>query len=177
MRLHFVFFLFFTFLSIQLPISLWAVPAPITVDAQTFELDGIHKEVWAKGNVVIVQGPIAITGTEAKYDQGKSVFSIKGPVKMVRKELTITCDQLLANTKTETIVASGHVIFQLEDMKGSAQKANYDIASQSVVITGDPVVRRKTDTLYGTEIIVYLNTQKIVTKGKTKVEFSVETSH
>lgn len=144
----------------------------ITIESDTFELDGKENIINASGNIVVKQRDVTMYGERALFYQKKETAIIFGDVKLIKDKMTMTCDQIIANGKADTIYAEGNIKFNYTDMFGTATKADYDMKKQSLVLKGNPQIEREKDKLSGEEIRVDLKSERITTKGNAHVTVS-----
>ncbi len=141
----------------------------ILLSADQFELDGQNQQILASGNVVIKQRSITIKGQNARYDRQKGMIWVTDQVQASNGEYTLTADQLVANDIANTIDAAGNVRFKYDTMYGSSRSASFDLTKQTIVLSGDPMAHRDSDTISAKTITIFLAQKRIISSGDTHI--------
>lgn len=107
-----------------------------------------------------------VTSKSLLLDQkeGKAIFD--GNVCVEDKELTIKTDRLIIYfTKDYEIIkieALGNVVISREEFKATSKKAEFEVETGKVVLTGSPRVTRQEDTLSGETITFWRKEDRIL---------------
>ncbi|MBT5856106.1 hypothetical protein HOH87_05665 [bacterium] len=132
-----------TFLSLSfILLSLPLSAQNIIVKANTFILDGVSNQIIADGNVSVTRKKMTISGSSVNYDQDTRTIQIK------------------------------KALFDYPPYKGKSHEADYNIPAQIVTLTGESQIKDESDILKSESIVFNLKTNKLITRGKTKVTFS-----
>jgi lipopolysaccharide transport protein LptA len=106
------------------------------------------------------------------FDQNTRTFLFENQVQIRRCKMTIFCDRLkvvgaLESEATEQIVASGNVRIEYGTRRVTAERAEYFVAQQRIVLTGNPQAWDTHDRIEmtGEEIVVSLPQDHMVVKG------------
>lgn len=133
---------------------------PISIEADSVEIDeGTHKSTY-KGNVVLTQGSIHITADNVTFHQktkGKQVEAIGNPVTF----------QQDGGTKKGLI-------------KGKAQKIEYKAADNTLILTGKAQLTQGKDS-FKSDRIIYDRAKAVVkagasAQGTERVKVTIDTS-
>ena len=88
---------------------------------------------------------------------------------MVIENLVMTADRVLVflvNTnQIKRIIALGNVVISQTDRQATCDKAVYEKGTEQVTLTGAPVLTRGADRVTGSEIVVFMNDQRVVVKN------------
>ncbi|MCP4051336.1 MAG: LPS export ABC transporter periplasmic protein LptC [bacterium] len=168
---RFQFFLFLLFINFFCSGSISST-GNIEIKADIFELDNNKNIVAASGNVVVTQYDVKVLGKHGRYNQKTQNVYLYDGVKIEKGDMTMTCEEVVAYGKEEKMDATGKVKFFLKDITGTAEKAEYDIKLKKIRLTGNPQVQKDKDTLSGNTIWIYLDTGKLITKGRARIILS-----
>jgi lipopolysaccharide export system protein LptA len=138
-----------------------------------------QKRILLTGNVLIVQEGSTLEGESVVYliDEGKFIANPKVK-QQVRsnyiipsqggKGLTILSNIQEANTKTETVTASGSVRLSYPDRKlqARANTAQYNIKGKQIVLSGNVVVVNNGSSLQGDTITYLIDEGRFIAKPK-----------
>ena len=113
-----------------------------------------------------------ITSERMTFDQNTRTFLFENQVQIRRCKMTIFCDRLkvvgpLESEAPEQIVASGNVRIEYGTRRVTAERAEYFVAQQRIVLTGNPQAWDTHDRLEmtGEEIVVSLPQDRMMVKG------------
>lgn len=122
-----------------------------------------------------------ITADKVEYisKDGRSIFI--GNVKATRGELTTDSDRLevFFDQKGEKIIKSvayGNVKIFQKDVTATGQEAIFLEEEAKIVLTGNLMVRRGGDELFGDKITLFLKKDLIILEGNAKVVITLETA-
>lgn len=138
-----------------------------------------QKRILLTGNVLIVQEGSTLEGESVVYliDEGKFIANPKVK-QQVRsnyiipsqggKGLTILSNIQEANTKTETVTASGSVRLSYPERKlqARANTAQYNIKAKQIVLSGNVVVVNNGSSLQGDTITYSIEEGRFIAKPK-----------
>jgi lipopolysaccharide export system protein LptA len=138
-----------------------------------------QKRILLTGNVLIAQEGSTLEGESVIYliDEGKFIANPKAK-QQVRsnyiipsqggKGLTILSNIQEANTKTETVTASGSVRLSYPDRKlqARANTAQYNIKGKQIVLSGNVVVVNNGSSLQGDTITYLIEEGRFLAKQK-----------
>ena len=113
---------------------------------------------------------ITITSDRMELDQKKNTVIYMGNVITVRGNLTVKSDTLTAIYNPEMkrltkVVAEGNLVVTQGNRIATGTKAIFNSDDNSVVLTGDPVIRHGSSQVSGSRIILFLNEERGVVEG------------
>jgi len=113
---------------------------------------------------------ITITADRMELDQKKNTVTYMGNVITVRGNLTVKSDTLTATYDPEMkrlteVVAEGNLEVTQGNRVATATKAIFNSDDNSVVLTGDPVIRQGNSQVSGSRIIFFINEERGVVEG------------
>ena len=122
------------------------------------------------GNLAVdSDAPIHIESDSLEIDEPKSIATFIGGVRANQDEMLLTADRLRVEyrgakagspTKLRDIVASGSVVMRVKDQVAKGSRAHYNLASNTVTLSGGVVLSQGTNVLRGDSIVVDLETGK-----------------
>ncbi len=128
-----------------------------------------------------------ITADSFRLDQGTRQGVFTGSVvvssknfRMQSRELTVffgsgapaagTGGTVAAGSnKVQRLLARGDVVIVSQDRNASAVQADYDVASDKMVLTGAPQITQGKDTITGTTITLFRSSSKMEVDGRSRV--------
>ena len=144
-----------------------------TVTAARVEADDRPdlRRVDASGDAVVVRGDQELRGSRIIYDRTAQHGTVEGRAVAIRGGDRLEADHIEGNLETRDGEATGHVVFDRPSthMHGTADRATYSGASDTVVLTGHAVVTRERDRLEGDRVTVHLATNSAVADGHPKI--------
>lgn len=113
---------------------------------------------------------ITITSDRMELDQKKNTIIYMGNVITVRGNLTVKSDTLTATYDPEMkrlteVVAEGNLEVTQGNRIATGAKAIFNSDDNSVVLTGDPVIRQGNSQVSGSRIILFINEGRGVVEG------------
>lgn len=118
------------------------------------------------------QASLDITSERMTFDQKTRTFLFENQVQVRRCNMTISCDRLKVvgqpeSGSTEQMVASGNVKIEYGTRRVTAERAEYFVAQQRIVLTGHPQAWDTHDRheMTGEEIVVSLPQDHMIVKG------------
>jgi lipopolysaccharide export system protein LptA len=153
---------------------------------------------WAQGKKGVEKDlPLHITAARLEADQKDRLITFSGQVKAAYGDNILYAEQLrvyyeppapgskpaaaptpeqkdtsplgdLGGEKINRIVASGGVRFVQEEKVATGQEATYYRAREEVVLTGNPQVWQKENTLKGERIVFNLRTNRVTVESSPK---------
>jgi len=149
----------------------------LTADNVTYDKE-IDKMLFT-GNVIITQEDIILTAQEADFDVDKKIGNIKGEIKLVQTDITITGEMLEAYLNDKRYIFQEKVIL-IQERKDKEDKEdnitwncnNLDILTdtQDLTATGEVKIFKKDYTITAEKAIYNDKEQKITLEGKVKIE-------
>ena len=149
----------------------------LTADNVTYD-KSIDKMLFT-GNVIITQEDIILTAQEADFDVDKKIGNIKGEIKLVQTDITITGETLKAYLNDKRYVFQEKVIL-IQKRKNKEDKEdnitwncnNLDIFTdtQDLTATGEVKIFKKDYTITAGKAIYNDKEQKITLEGKVRIE-------
>ena len=144
------------------------------IKADVFEIDGKTNQVVASGNVVVTLRDVNIYGKYCTYNQKAQLVHMTKTVRVVKDEMVLTCNEVIADGQKEIISAEGGIRFNYKTIKGQSEYALYELGKRHVSLTGTPRAWQGEDELLGEVIEIDLEKVKIITKGKAKVRLTID---
>ncbi len=113
---------------------------------------------------------ITITSDRMELDQKKNTVVYMGNVVTVRGNVTMKSDTLTATYNPEMqrlteVVAEGNLEVTQGNRIATGTKAIFNSDDNSVVLTGDPVIRQGNSQVSGCRIIMFINEERGVVDG------------
>ena len=122
------------------------------------------------GNLAVdSDAPIHIESDSLEIDEPKSIATFIGSVRANQDNMRLTADRLRIEyrgaeagspTKLRNIIASGGVVMRVDDQVAKGNRAHYNLASNTVTLSGGVVLSQGTNVLRGESIVVDLVTGK-----------------
>ena len=149
----------------------------LTADNVTYDKN-IDKMLFT-GNVIVTQEDILLTAQEADFDVDKKIGNIKGEIKLVQTDITITGETLEAYLNDKRYIFQEKVIL-IQQRKDKEEKEdnltwncnNLDILTdtQDLTATGEVKIFKKDYTITAEKAIYNDKEQKIALEGKVRIE-------
>ena len=116
---------------------------------------------------------ITIDSDRMELDQQKNTIIYMGNVVTVRGNVTMKSETLTVTYNTEMkrldeVVAEGNLEVTQGNRIATGAKAVYNSENNSVVLTGDPVIRQGNSQVSGCRIIMFINEDRGVVEGGCK---------
>lgn len=150
-----------TFVAALFALTVLLAPA---ADASAQGLSG------SMGNLAVdSNAPIHIESDTLEIDEPQSLATFLGSVRAQQDDMQLTANELRieyrganagASTQLRTIDAVGNVVVRVKDQIAKGARAHYDLASQTVTLSGDVVLSQGANVIRGESIIVDLTTGK-----------------
>lgn len=111
-----------------------------------------------------------ITSDRMEMDQKKNVIKYLGHVVVVRGDVTLKSKTLTATydpvaKRIDGVVAEGKLVVTQGDREATGSKAVFNSQTNTVTLTGNPVVRQGNSQVSGYRIILYINEDRGVVEG------------
>jgi len=117
------------------------------------------------------QTPITITSQSMKADRTSKTIVFKGDVE-AREDFLLCSDELYMHytdsNEVQKIDARGHVKIYRAAGFARAKRAVYDRVEHTLLLTGDAVIERCSDTVKGDKITLYLDDDSALVEGLNK---------
>jgi len=149
----------------------------LTADNVTYDKN-IDKMLFT-GNVIITQEDIILTAQEADFDVDKKIGNIKGEIKLVQTDITITGETLEAFLNDKRYIFQEKVVL-IQERKDKEDKEdnitwncnNLEIFTdtQDLTATGEVKILKKDYTITAGEAVYNDKEQKIALTGKVRIE-------
>ncbi|MDA1352867.1 MAG: LPS export ABC transporter periplasmic protein LptC [bacterium] len=168
----------YTLLALLLCISSELAAAPqnqVTIETDAFIFNTQKQSVAASKSVYINYGNLNIQSDSAAYSSIKNTLEIKGNVLAQQHNTTIRSNLLISNLKTGIIYAPQPMIFKHNEIFGKSENSHYNTRSQVLTLKGKPQITEGKNTLEADEITFDFKTNKVKSRGKTKISVSETT--
>ena len=138
--------------------------------AVLFWAAGAHAQnpAAAKGGT---KGETVITSSRLEYDYKESVVLFEENVKVVDAQYEMTADRVLVflagTNDVRQVRAMGNVVMTSGDRSARCNQAVYTKADGKIVMTGDVVLQRARDQVWGREVTIWVNDQRMECKPAT----------
>lgn len=114
--------------------------------------------------------PIFITSDRMEVDQKKQTITYTGRVVAQQGDLIMKSQVLTANYNADMkalneVVAEGQVQVTQGDRVATGTKAVFDDKNQTIILTGDPVVRQGNSQVSGSRITFFVEQERAVVEG------------
>ncbi len=126
------------------------------------------------------KSPLKIQADHMKYDETGSIIYFTGNIKVDDGQMKVNSDLMTVKLDKENnpslIVCEKNVVIRKENSTSYSDRAEYFVADEKVVLTGNPRVERvnskgEKEEMSGKEIIFYKNTNVIESTG-VGIEFN-----
>ena len=145
------------FIALLLPISFCFNQQKLKFSAdiaESYKENNVRIKVF-KDNVKIIDEDKTLYTNLANYYQDSSKVILNGSVKMYDKTDSLICNKLiLIKGNNERYEASGDVMFYKGDHIIQAQNLTYFITANRIVAYKNVVIKDKTRTIYGDNILI-----------------------
>ena len=156
--------------SITVAGTLYAADEPINMDADTVEYDMETGLVNAKGDVLMVQGALKVSGQEAQYNSKTQEGMVEGNVIAVQsdKNMRVTAQKVTSDVQ-QHMVATGDVYGTMEDKTFSGPIVEYFQPQDYVLIKQGGTITSKDGVFTADEMEGYLNDEHLIGRGNAHV--------
>jgi len=151
----------------------------VNIEADNVTYDKSTDKMIFAGNVVITQEDIILTAREADFDVDKKIGQIKGDIKLVQSDITITGENLEAYLNDKRYIFQEKVIL-VQERKDKEEKEdnitwncnNLEIFTdtQDLTATGEVKILKKDYTITAEKAVYNDKEQKITLTGKVRIE-------
>ena len=151
----------------------------VNIQADNVTYDKSTDKMVFAGNIVITQEDIVLTAQEADFDVDKKIGQIKGDIKLVQSDITITGENLEAYLNDKRYIFQEKVIL-IQERKDKEEKEdnitwncnNLEIFTdtQDLTATGEVKILKKDYTITAEKAIYNDKEQKITLTGKIRIE-------
>jgi lipopolysaccharide assembly outer membrane protein LptD (OstA) len=179
------FLLIFTILSLIIFLSFSASAqeekkeSVVNIQADNVTYDKGTDKMIFEGNVIITQEDITLTAQEADFDVDKKIGQIKGDIKLVQSDISITGEKLEAYLNDKRYIFQEKIIL-IQERKDEEEKEdnitwncnNLEIFTdtQDLTATGEVKILKKDYTITAEEAVYNDEEQKITLTGKIRIE-------
>jgi len=151
----------------------------VNIEADNVTYDKSTDKMIFVGNVIVTQEDITLTAQEADFDVDKKVGQIKGDIKLVQSDITITGETLEAFLNDKKYIFQEKVIL-VQERKDKEDKEdnitwncnNLEIFTdtQDLTATGEVKILKKDYTITAEEAVYNDKEQKITLTAKVRIE-------
>lgn len=151
----------------------------VNISADNVIYDKSIDKMVFEGNVIITQEDIILTAQEADFDVDKKIGQIKGDIKLVQSDITITGETLEAFLNDKRYIFQEKVIL-IQERKDKEDKEDNIIwncnkleiftDTQDLTATGEVKILKKDYTITAEEAVYNDKEQKITLVGKVRIE-------
>ena len=156
------------------------VESVVNIKADNVTYDKSTDKMIFIGNVVIAQEDIVLTAQEADFDVDKKIGNIKGEIKLVQTDITITSETLEAYLNDKRYIFQ-EMVKLIQERKDKEEKEDNIIwnckkleiftDTRNLTATGEVKILKKDYTITAEEAVYNDKEQKIdLTGGKVKIE-------
>ncbi len=112
-----------------------------------------------------IKGETVITSNRLEYDYQEAVVLFEENVKVQDPQFTMTADRVLVflegTNDVRQVRALGNVILVSEGRSARCAQAVYTRRDGKIVMTGDAVLQRAKDQIWGKEIVIWVDDQRM----------------
>ena len=150
--------------------TLFAADKPTSLDADTVEYDMQTGIVTAKGDVLMIQGDMKVTGQEAEYNSKTKEGSVEGNVIAVQsaRNMRVTAQKVTSDAQ-QHMVATGNVYGTMEDKTFSGPIVEYFQPQDYVLIRQGGTITSKDGVFTADEMEGYLKEEHLIGRGNVHV--------
>ena len=110
-------------------------------------------------------GETVITASRMEYDYTESAVLFEENVKVVDPEFTMTADRVIVllegTNNLKQVRCLGNVVLVSEDRSARCAEAIYTKADGKIVMTGDAVLQRAKDQIWGRKITIWVDDERM----------------
>jgi len=110
-------------------------------------------------------GETVITASRMEYDYTESAVLFEENVKVVDPEFTMTADRVIVllegTNNLKQVRCLGNVVLVSEDRSARCAEAIYTKADGKIVMTGDAVLQRAKDQIWGRKITIWVDEERM----------------
>lgn len=137
--------------------------------------DSSLKSLLGGGSEKDKQTPLYIKSNSLSLDSNIRTFTYSGNVQIDRGALVITADVVVGkydeNNQLQSVICENNVVVTNEqDMRASSNRAVYDLASATIVMTESPELARQGNVLSADKVTVYVNENRSEAEGNVRVK-------
>ncbi len=149
-------------------VQLWRGSAYIK--AERLEASSRNNSLHAEGGVHSNIQSVRATSDKLDYDDGSRLAHYTGGVRAEKQGMILETGDMTARLRdrdVEQIVATGGVIVTQGDRRGSGERAVYELATESVTLTGEnaEVYDKEQGTIHGTRLVMNTKGESMVVEG------------
>jgi len=151
----------------------------VNIQADNVTYDKGTDKMNFEGNVIVTQEDIVLTAQEADFDVDKKVGQIKGDIKLVQSDITITGETLEAYLNDKRYIFQEKIVL-IQERKDKEEKEdnitwncnNLEIFTDTkdLTATGEVKILKKDYTITAGEAVYNDKEQKITLTGKVRIE-------
>ena len=151
----------------------------VNIQADNVTYDKSTDKMIFEGNVIITQEDITLTAREADFDVDKKIGQIKGDIKLVQTDVTITGETLEAFLNDKKYIFQQKVILVQERQDKEEKEDNITwncnnleifTDTQDLTATGEVKILKKDYTITAEEAVYNDKEQKITLTSKVRIE-------
>lgn len=147
----------------------------VRIQTDAFVFDTVEQRVIASNNVRISDSKMTIQANSAVFNSQKNTINIKGKVLAQQNDTTLRTSELIAVLESGNIIVPKKMAFKHSRYFGESNSAFYNSNTQILTLKGDPKITEGKNTLQADEISLNFKTNKVQSKGKTKITVSETT--
>jgi len=177
--LTFIIFSLIVFLSFCASAQEEKKESVVNIEADNVTYDKSTDKMIFGGNVIITQEDITLTAQEADFDVDKKIGQIKGDIKLVQSDITITGETLEAFLNDKRYIFQEKVML-IQERKDKEDKEdniiwncnNLEIFTdtQDLTATGEVKILKKDYTITAEKAVYNDKEQKITLTAKVRIE-------
>jgi len=151
----------------------------VNISADNVIYDKSTDKMIFVGNVIIIQEDITLTAQEADFDVDKKIGQIKGDIKLVQTDITITGEILEAFLNDKKYIFQEKIILVQErkdqeekedNITWNCNKLEIFTDTQDLTATGEVKILKKDYTITAEKAIYNDEEQKITLTGKVRID-------
>jgi lipopolysaccharide assembly outer membrane protein LptD (OstA) len=151
----------------------------VNIQADNVIYDKSTDKMVFKSNVIITQEDITLTAQEADFDVDKKIGQIKGDIRLVQSDITITGETLEAFLNDKKYIFQEKVILIQErkdkeekedNITWNCNKLEIFTDTQDLTATGEVKILKKDYIITAEEAVYNDKEQKITLVGKVRIE-------
>jgi len=127
--------------------------------------------VYSQGETNLIK--TVVTSDSLMFDYGRSTCVFDGDVVVDDPRVKMECEKLYiffdATNSVDSIVATGSVKVWQGDKRGVCDKAVYTEKTGAIVMTGSPKLQSGNSLVRGTEIKIFVNSEKVISTPKARL--------
>lgn len=130
-----------------------------------------HGNLLSAMSLTSQRGPVEVRADELEFEYQTRRLTYRGKVVVTQDDITLRSDSLqvvideTAREKVKEVIAEGNVRISQGARSAGGDRATYDGATRTIVLSGNAVLREGPNEVAGDRVRVFLDEQRSVVEG------------